>query len=90
MVIQLLLATDDPAGHEMTVSTRVEVNTADPRWPAWLVEAVTFQAQASARRLRDDLIAQQAIRSDGAAGDDGVDAHVVPLTAVVPAAQAGR
>jgi len=54
MVIRLLLATDDSAA----VSTSITVNTADPSWPAWLVEAITYHAQQSARRLRDDLIAQ--------------------------------
>ena len=90
MVIRLLLATDDPVGRETTVSTSIEVNTADPRWPAWFVEAVTFQAQASARRLRDDLIARQAIQRDASPGDDGVDDHVAPLAAIVPAARLGR
>ncbi|TMA88972.1 MAG: hypothetical protein E6J77_08190 [Deltaproteobacteria bacterium] len=78
MVIRLLLATDDSAA----VSTSITVNTADPSWPAWLVEAITYHAQQSARRLRDDLIAQQAIPGD--------DDHAVPLTAVVPVAQVGR
>jgi len=78
MVIHLLLATDDSAA----VSTSITVNTADPSWPAWLVEAVTYHAQESARRLRDDLIAQQAIQGD--------DDHVVSLAAAVPAAQVGR
>jgi hypothetical protein len=78
MVIHLLLATDDSA----TVSTSIAVNTADPSWPAWLVEAVTFHAHESARRLRDDLIAQQAIQGD--------DDPCLPLPAVVPVAQVGR
>ncbi len=58
----------------------VEVNTADPRWPAWLVDAVTFQAQEGARKLRDQMIEQQAIAGD----------RFVPLAAVVPAAEVGR
>jgi len=90
MVIRLLLATDDLIGRETTVSTSIEVNTADPRWPAWFVEAVTFQAQESARRLRDDLVAQQAMQGDGPPSDDGVDGHVASFAAFVPAARVGR
>ncbi|TMB49878.1 MAG: hypothetical protein E6J60_12455 [Deltaproteobacteria bacterium] len=80
MVIQVLLVADGPDGAATTVSTTIEINTTDPRWPAWLVDAITFQAQEGARRLRDQLIEQQAIAGDG----------FVPLAAVVPAAQAGR
>jgi len=89
MVIRLLLATDDLTGRETTVSTSIEVNTTDPRWPAWFVEAVTFQAQDSARRLRDDLVAQQ-VMQDGTPSDDGVDGHVASFAAIVPAARVGR
>src|SRR5438046_7031702 len=56
MVIHLLLATDDSAA----VSTSINVNTADPSWPAWLVEAIHYHGQPSAQRLRDDRIAPQA------------------------------
>src|SRR5438132_2628247 len=80
MVIQVLLVADGPDGAATSVSTTIEINTTDPRWPAWLVDAITFQAQEGARRLRDQLIEQQAIAGDG----------FVPLAAVVPAAQAGR
>jgi len=80
MVIQVLLVADGPDGAATTVSTTIEINITDPRWPAWLVDAITFQAREGARRLRDRLIAQQAIAGDGS----------VPLPAVVPAAQAGR
>ena len=80
MVIQLLLAAEGPDAASTTVSTTIEVNTTDPRWPAWLVDAITFQAQEGARRLRDQLIEQQAIASDG----------FVPLATVVPVAGAGR
>src|SRR5947208_17182941 len=80
MVIQVLLVADGPDGAATTVSTTIEINTTDPRWPAWLVDAITFQAQEGARRLRDQLIEQQAIAGDG----------FVPLAAVVPAAQAVR
>jgi hypothetical protein len=79
MVIQLLLAADGPDAATTTVSTTIEVNTTDPRWPAWLVDAITFQAQEGARRLRDQLIEQQAIAGDG----------FVPLATVVPVAGAG-
>jgi len=80
MVIEVLLVAEHPAGGTTTVSTTIEVNTVDPRWPAWLVDAVTFQAQEGARRLRDQLFAQQAIPGDG----------FVPLAAVVAAAEAAR
>ena len=80
MVIQVLLVADGPDGAATTVSTTIELNTTDPRWPVWLVDAITFQAQEGARRLRDQLIEQHAIGGDG----------FVPLAAVVPAAGAGR
>ena len=80
MVIQVLLVADGPDGAATTVSTTIEINTTDPRWPAWLVDAITFQAREGARRLRDRLIAEQAIAGDGS----------VSLPAVGPAAQAGR
>ena len=76
----MVLAAGDDAGAELTVSTTVEVDTADPRWPAWLVDGITFQAKEGARRLRDQLLAQQAITGDGC----------VPLAAAVPAARAAR
>src|SRR6058998_3462050 len=79
MVIQLLISTGDPDANEVAVSTTIEVNTRDPRWPAWLVDAVTYQAQEGARRLRDQLVDQRALPGDG----------FVPLAAVVPVA-AGR
>jgi len=80
MVIKLMLVADGPEAATTTVSTTIQVNTTDPRWPAWLVDAITFQAQEGARRLRDQLIEQQAIAGDG----------FVPLAAVVPAADVGR
>src|SRR5207247_11346852 len=48
MVIQVLLVADDPDGAATTVSTTIEINITDPRWPAWLVDAITFQAQEGA------------------------------------------
>jgi hypothetical protein len=80
MVIQVQLVADDPDAGETTVATTFDVDTADPRWPTWLVDAVTFQAQEGARRLRNQLIAQHAI----AAGS------FVPLAAVVPAVEPRR
>ena len=80
MVIKVLLVADGPDAGTTSVSTTIEVNTADPRWPAWLVDAVTFQAQEGARKLRDQLIEQHAIAGE----------RFVPLAAVVPAAEAGR
>jgi uncharacterized alpha-E superfamily protein len=77
MVIEVQLAADGPDAATTTVSTTIEVNTTDPRWPAWLVDAVTFQAQEAARRLRDQMIEQRAIAGDG----------FVPLAAVVPIAE---
>ena len=79
MVIQLLLSTGDPDANEVSVSTTIEVNTGDPRWPAWLVDAVAYQAQEGVRRLRDQLVDQRAIPGDG----------FVPLAGVVPVV-AGR
>jgi hypothetical protein len=80
VVIQLMLVAEGPDAAATTVSTTIEVNITDPRWPAWLVDSITFQAQEGARRLRDQLIEQQAIAGDG----------FVPLAAVLPAAQTGR
>ena len=80
MVVRVVLSAEGPDAATTTVSTTIEVNTNDPRWPTWLVDALTFQAQEGARRLRDQLIGQQAIAGDG----------FVPLAAVVRAAGAGR
>jgi uncharacterized alpha-E superfamily protein len=80
MVIQVLIVADVPDAGSSTVSSTVEVNTTDPRWPAWLVDAITHQAQESARKLRDRLVEQQAETGDGS----------VPLAAAVLAAATGR
>lgn len=77
MVIQLNLVAGDDAGG-ITVSTEIQLDTRDPRWPARLVDTVAIQAQEGARALRDQLFSQQALPSDG----------FVPLAAVVPAADA--
>jgi hypothetical protein len=87
MVIRVVLAADDPEVGATTISTTIEVNISDPRWPAWLVDAVTFQAQEGARRLRDQVVEQQAIQGRGCGF--GAD-EFIPLAAVVPAAEAGR
>jgi hypothetical protein len=85
MVIRVVLAADDPQVGATTISTTIEVNIRDPRWPAWLVDAITFQAQEGARRLRDQVVEQQAIQGGGFSADE-----FIPLAAVVPAAEAGR
>ncbi len=85
MVIQVVLVAEDPETGPTTVSTTLDVNVGDPRWPAWLVDGVTFQAQEGARRLREQLMAQPAIEARGLGGDG-----FIPLAAVVPAAGSGR
>jgi hypothetical protein len=80
MVIQISLVTGDEHAEGVSVSTTIEVNTGDPRWPAWLVDAVTYQAQEGARKLRDQLVDQRALPGDG----------FVPLAAVVPVAETER
>ncbi len=74
MIIQLNLVAGDEAG--ITVSTEIQLDTRDPRWPARLVDSVAIQAQEGARALRDQLFTRQALPSDG----------FVPLAAVVPVA----
>jgi uncharacterized alpha-E superfamily protein len=80
MVIQMLLVAAGPDAGTTSVSTTIEVATADPHWPAWLVDTVTIRAQEGARRLREQLLEQRAIPGDG----------FVPLAAVVPVAEVGR
>ena len=80
MVIQIQLVAGEEDAESVSVSTTIEVNTRDPRWPAWLVDAVTYQAQEGARRLRDQLVEQRALPGD----------CFVPLAAVVPVADGGR
>jgi len=79
MVIQVLLVADGPDGAATTVSTTIEINITDPRWPAWLVDAIT------SRPRKAPAVARSADRAAGIAGDG-----FVPLAAVVPAAQGGR
>jgi hypothetical protein len=85
VLIQLVLVAEDPEAGPTTVSTTLEVNTADPRWPTWLVDGITFQAQEGARRLRDQMVTQPAIQASTAAANG-----FVPLAAVVPTAGNGR
>jgi len=85
MVIEVLLVADDDNDGTTTVSTSIAVNTADPRWPARIVDEVTLQAQEGARRLRDQLAAERAIPTDLRA-----EAAFVPLAALVPVAEARR
>lgn|GEM_PF-1318249 len=67
----------DAAGdHGITVSTDLRIDLADPEWPQALVEAVSAQATAGARRLRDELLAQAPPGRRG----------FVPLAALVPEA----
>ncbi len=84
VVIRIELAADDVASEHITVSTALRIDTGDPRWPTWLVEYVTIQAEEGARRLREQLIAQQAT------GIEAPATRFIPLAAVVPAAQPGR
>jgi len=83
MVIELHLIAED--ADATSVSTTVDIDVADPRWPAWLVDAVTFQAQEGARRLRDQLAVQRAIP-----GHASAESRFVPLAAVIPTAEPGR
>jgi hypothetical protein len=80
MTVEVVLVADGPDTATTTVSTTIEVNVTDSRWPAWLVDAVTYRAQEAARRLRDQIIEQRAIAGD----------TFVPLAKIVPVAEAGR
>jgi hypothetical protein len=81
MVVKVVLVADVPDAGSTTVATTLEVNVADPRWPVWLVDAVTTQAREGARRLRDELYEQRALpETDG----------FVPLAAVVPSVSRQR
>jgi len=67
----------DAAGageHGITVSTEVRIDLADPAWQHELIEAVSAQATAGARRLRDQLLAQAPCARLG----------FVPLAALLP------
>ena len=85
MTIEVTLVADDERAGTTSVSTTIPVDTADPRWPARIVDAVAIQAEAGARRLRDELAAQRAISVD-----DRATPAFVPLAWVVPAADLGR
>jgi hypothetical protein len=53
MLIHLSLVAGGPTASSsmVEVQTAVQVDTADPRWPGWLVDAITQQAQEGAKRL---------------------------------------
>lgn len=85
MTIRVVLVADDREIGKTEISSTIEVSMADPRWPAWLVDTVAFQAEEGARRLRDELVSQQAL-----VGDRAARRGFVPLAAVVPASDTGR
>jgi len=80
VVISIQLVAGDLTDQQISVSTTIQIPTGDAHWQTWLVDCVTTQAQEGARRLRDQLVAQQALPGIG----------FVPLAAVVPSADAGR
>lgn len=80
MKVSILLSAGDPDADGVSVSTAFEIDLDDPRWQAWLVDSVAGQAKEGARQLRDQLIAEQGLPVTG----------FVPLSAVLPAAGAGR
>jgi hypothetical protein len=73
MLIQVVLIARSGAADMTSVSTTVEVDRADPRWPGSLVDTVTAQAHEGACRLREQLgdgAGEPGIRAE----DDGRDA----------------
>ena len=80
MVIRIELAAGDAERDAISVSTALNIDTQDSRWQAWLVNSITTQAEEGARRLRDQLVARQALPETG----------FVPLAAVVPDAGSER
>jgi len=38
-------------GSQVEVQTAMQIDTADPRWPGWLVDVITNQAKEGAKRL---------------------------------------
>jgi hypothetical protein len=74
MLVQLILIAGDAEDRRVTVSTTVDVDTADPRWSGGLVDAITAQAQQGARQLKFHLVADREYTKD-----------FVPLAAVVSA-----
>lgn len=72
--VTIELRAADADGDVVTVSTALDVDQGDPRWQAWLVDAVAGQAKEGARRLRDEMLAQPGRLVEG----------FVPLAAVTP------
>lgn len=79
MTVTIELRAADADGEVVTVSTALDVDQGDPRWQAWLVDAVAGQAKEGARRLRDEMLAQPGRLVDG----------FVPLAAVTPITTSG-
>ena len=79
LTLQIMLTVDDPDAGSTTVSTTLDVDVADPRWTARLIDDVTIRAQDGARRLREQLIVQPAIQASSEA-----QSGFVPLAALVP------
>jgi hypothetical protein len=53
MFIQLSLVAgrSEAMGSQVEVQTAMQIDTADPRWPGWVVDAITSQAKEGAKRL---------------------------------------
>jgi hypothetical protein len=79
VTVTIELRAADADGEVATVSTALDVDQGDPRWPAWLVDAVAGQAKEGARRLRDAMLAQPGRQVEG----------FVPLAAVTPVSTSG-
>lgn len=79
MTVTIELRAADADGDVAIVSTALDVDQGDPRWQAWLVDAVAGQAKEGARRLRDALLAQPGRMVEG----------FVPLAAVTPISTSG-
>ena len=53
--LSLVAGGSGSTGSQVEVQTAMQVDTADPRWPGWLVDVITSQAQEGARRLVSHL-----------------------------------
>lgn len=82
MLIQLSLIAGAAGGRRsrLEVQAAVQVDTADPRWPGWLVETVTQHATEGARQLVAQLTPPLASAAT----------PFVPLADVVPSAAPAR
>lgn len=80
MRIELMLAGSANVNGATTVSTTLDIDTGDPRWPLRLVDAVVAQASEAARHLADE-IAGTSLTAPGAR-----PSSFVPLAAVLPVA----